>query len=444
MKKSIGARATLLSLTMLTMVGCSAGSLMRHASTGDFASLKIDLDAYAKRGNLDEGSLRDVARAILEHDLRRYSGDRGPSRVSALAACAGPLRATLRAMADSPTEDNAVASAAAQVLVDANLLNIDAFTAAHRDDPHEGWRAVATRGLIDAKEGELRSRRAQDDDRAVRRAAVGAAGDAGCASDFPLLLTSARKDPEVMVRVDAVRALSRLAERLQGDAPRADLVDRLNDLFASGDDPLRFAVSRAWGSKFLYPYGGQARLEDAVRKLDGHVAIEAASALMNAGSVEGELSLDKLARNGEPAVRAHALRILDPARPRHLDALDHAVESGANFGGQHDVSAREIAAEALLRAPTRSARAIAALKALATRVDAVGIDAAIALANASIEPPGDRLQVALRASSTARFRAATALVRIGRAADLREFMVSDDLDVRAFAACAILSVPRRK
>jgi len=32
-----------------------------------------------------------------------------------------------------------------------------------------------------------------------------AAGDAGCATDFPLLLESARKDPILIVRVDAVR-----------------------------------------------------------------------------------------------------------------------------------------------------------------------------------------------------------------------------------------------
>ncbi len=415
-------------------VGCGATPAVRHARNGDFGALGKELDARAAKGDLDDPTVRAVARAILEHDLGRFGGAEGVRRVLALEACAKPLRDPLARVADGTGD---VAGAAAWVLVQSDGVAVDAYTDAHRDDRTPLFRAAATRGLIDREEGALRATRAIDDDQHVRRAAVLAAGDAGCASDFPLLLEAARKDPSAIVRVDAVRSLARIAARLDTATPRADLVDRLRDLWTSGDEAIRGAVARAWATPVLLDVGGRRELQAAIGRIEGHATIDAAAALMQAGG-DGASVLARFAKQADPSVRAHALRLLDPRKPEHAEIL---VATMDDDGPGADATLRVVAASALLGAPAHRAKALETLAALAKREDLAGTDAAIALASEKDLRAGPRLFADLRTPSFVRFRAASALVRLGRPGDVRPLLASSDVDVRDGAACAVLSTP---
>ncbi|MBI2388260.1 MAG: hypothetical protein HYV09_01475 [Deltaproteobacteria bacterium] len=421
-----------------SLAACGRAPAVRYAHNGDFPALARELDGRAKSGDLDDADVRDVARAVLEHDLQRFSGDEGVNRTLALSACAKPMTSALEKTAKG---DDDVAAAAAWVLVDSGALAVDTFSDAHKDDPRPRWRAAATRGLIDAGEGALRTARAADDDQWVRLAAVEAAGDAGCATDFPLLLESARKDPMPIVRVDAVRGLAKIAPRLDGPSPRAELVERIAELWADGDDAMRGAVARAWGSPTLFSAGGRQRLESALGKEEGHATIEAASAMMMAGASDGALVLSKMAKTGDPAVRAHALRLLDPARPDHAEVLLEAM-AAPKEGAPDDANARVVAATALLHATAHRAKAVEVLVALMARQDRIGTEAAIALAEIKDERARPRLVSDLATPSFLRFRAASGLVRLGHPEEVRSLLASTDLDVRDGAACSVLATPK--
>lgn len=418
-------------------VGCSGNPAVRHARNGDFQALGKELDARAAKGDLDDATVRAVSRAVLEHDLARFDGAGGVGRVSALEACAKAIREPLARLAEGTGD---VAGAAAWVLVQGDVVPIDHFTDAHRDDRNPLFRAAATRGLIDREEGAIRASRAIDDDLHVRRAAVLAAGDAGCASDFPLLLEAARKDPSAIVRVDAVRSLAKIAPRLETGSARADLVDRLRDLWASGDESVRGAVARAWATPVLFEVGGRRELEAAIGRVEGHATIDAAASLMNAGG-DGAHVLARFAKQADPSVRAHALRLLDPRRPEHAAILVSIMDEA---GPGADASLRVAAASALLAVPAHRAKALETLASLVKREDLAGTDAAVALASEKDLRAGPRLFGDLRLPSYVRFRAASALVRLGRPGDVRPLLASSDLDVRDGAACAVLSTPPAK
>jgi len=427
----------LLSVALIALLGCGRAAVVRHAENGNFPALKQELDTAAAKGDLDDGTVRDVARAVLAHDLARFDGDNGVHRLEALSTCAKAIESPLKKAAKG-TDD--IAATAAFLLVDSGIVEADAFTDDHRDDKNPRWRAVATRGLVDSSEAALRATRASDDDEHVRRAAINAAGDAGCASDFPLLLETTRRDPIMIIRVDAVRALARIAPRLAEGSPRAELVDRLRDLWQGGDEALRGAIARAYAVPELFEVGGRHHLDEALGKSEGHEAVDAASALMGASVNNGALALARLAKQGDPAVRAHALRLLDPARPDHAEVL---LATMNEKGGAPDDTAKVVAATALLRAPAHRAKAADALHAMMANPDKTGTDAAIALAEDGDARAKPRLVKDLATPSSLRFRVASALVRLGHPGEVRPLLASPDVDVRDGAACAVLSTPKR-
>lgn len=421
-------------VALAAAASCGRAPAVRHASNGDFPALQKELDERAAKNDLDDGDVRAVSKAILEHDLKRFSGDEGVRRLSALTTCAKPIEAALEKAAKG---DDDIAATAAWVLVDSGVAAADTFTDEHRDDKRPLWRAVAARGLFDSGEASLRAERAIDDDERVRRAAIAAAGDAGCASDFPLLLEAARRDPISIVRIDAVRALAKIATHLEEGSPRADLVDRLQDLWSGGDEALRGAIARAYAVPVLFEAGGRKALDVALGREEGHATVDAASAMMGAGGPNGALRLARLSRNEDNAVRAHALRLLDPATPEHAELLLATVN-----GKEVDPSLQVVAAAGLVRAKAHRARGLEVLGTLMARPDKVGTDAALALAEAGDARARPRLIADLKTPSALRFRVAAALTRLGSAAEVRPLLASTDIDVRDGAACSVLSTPK--
>jgi hypothetical protein len=439
---------SVLTLSLAAGVACAGDPALRAASNGDLSTLRAQLDDRARDGKLDADAMRDVSKALLAHDVARYDGATGEQRFGALGGCARSLKDTLDHVASGGGD---AAPSAATLLVDADLVDVDAFTDAHRDDANPIWRAVATRGLVGANEAALRATRAKDDDERVRRAAIEAAGDASCACDVPLLLESARHDPRTIDRVDAVRMLAKISDKIEGDALRAELVDRLKDLWPGGDEALRGAIARAWASPALAPNGGVTALEAIVGGQhgpeEGHEAVEAAAALMQAGGADGETKLVAFAEHGDAATRAHALRLLDPMRPAHLDVLRAAMQVPKQ--GPDDAELREVAAESIARLPDAIAtklpkpeargEALATLRALANANDRVGTEAAIVLADLGVDAVAARLFAELSTKSPMRPRVAAALVKLGHAADVRALLTDADLDARDATACAILA-----
>ncbi|MGZ3418711.1 MAG: HEAT repeat domain-containing protein [Polyangiales bacterium] len=414
--------------------GCGASPAVGHARSGDFPAVSKDLDAKAQSGELSDSAMRDVAKAVLEHDLEHMPAERGVERVLALEACAKPIEGALRKRSKG---DDDVAAASAWLLVSAGLTEVDTWTDAHRDDPRPLFRAVAARGLVGKKEAKLRASRAIDDDQYVRRAAVLAAGDAGCATDFPILLDSARHDPSAIVRVDAIRSLVKIAPRLSGPGPRADLADRLDELWDGGDDSLRGAIARAWVSDDLFLAGGRAHLQTVLGRDEGHATVEAAAMLMRAGG-DGAVILGRQAMDADPEVRAHALRMLELERPTHRKLLQDVAQNADD-----DASLRVVAAARLATVPELRQKAIEVLVSLLSRKDKVGTDAAIALGNEGDVRAAPRLVEDLKTPSSLRFRVVSALVRLGRPGEARALVSSSDLDVRDGAACTLLSTPPR-
>jgi hypothetical protein len=443
----LGIAAVALSLA----AGCGVAPAVAQARRGDLGALSAALDDQARRGALDDGTLREVSRAMLEHDLARFGGERDARRVGSLALCAKPLASPLRRLARDGEPE--VASAAAIVLLDAEVVDRDEFTGRHRDDTHPRWRAAAARGLVDADTAALRATRTLDDDRDVRRMATLAAIDAGTDGDRTLLLDVARRDPDVVVRVTAIRGLGTLAAREDEAAAsrRADLADRLADLWSAGDDVIRGAVARAWATPPLFGNGGRGHLESTAGQVSGDVAVETASALWSGGG-DGAALLARLANDPEPPVRRHALRLLDPAIDAHREALAAALHTGD--AGDDDPEARLIAAERIAGYSPPLAKALgpsfeglardarAALVALANGESKVATEAAIALASLGDGAVVAKLVKELDLPTPLRGRIVAVLVGSGHGAEVRKLLSSADLDVRDAAACAVLAAPR--
>ena len=443
--------ASIPALLSVCAIGCGGDPALRAARNGDLVAMGHALDEQASAGKLDAAEARAVSKELLQHDLARYSGDEGVRRVGALTSCAPQLRDSLRTLAEGSDD---LAAAAARLLVDSNAVAVDAFADSHRDDASPAWRAVATRGLVDGSEAALRAVRARDDDQGVRRAAIDAASECGCAGDFPLLLDAARHDPVAIVRIDAIRGLSSISDRLDGDGVRAELVDRLADLWKGGEESVRGAVARALTAPSLVEAGGRGQLESIASSDEGHAGVEAAAALMSIGGGDGEQRLAHLALIGDAGVRSHALRLLDPMRASHLETL-HRAMAKPKQGGDDDALAREIAAESIASLPEERAaklakvdgvdvrqEAIAALRELLSRTDRIGTEAALALARLGDDSVHARLVAELATKSPMRPRIAAALLRLGHPEDLRGALADGDVDARDGVACAVLGAPR--
>jgi len=138
--------------------GCASSSAVRAARTGDFASLKRQIDARSRQGKLTNGEAADIARAVAGREIASARSPADASaRVRDVRACARELDSELAARMD--THDEAGAEAA---LARLDMGKLDAGSVRkwvnERDD---AWRAVGARGLVRT-----------DDDRVARQRAL--------------------------------------------------------------------------------------------------------------------------------------------------------------------------------------------------------------------------------------------------------------------------------
>ena len=111
------------------------------------------------------------------------------------------------------TRDGAGAEAALSRLEDGKLGDGDART--WLDDADDRWRAVGARTLHRDEDWARRHAAILDPSARVRRSAIRAAATAKDASDLDLLFETARVDPELMLRNEALRSISAILRGLE-------------------------------------------------------------------------------------------------------------------------------------------------------------------------------------------------------------------------------------
>lgn len=441
----------------LSATGCGNAAL-HAAETGDNAKLRAEISEKHQRGKLTNDEAADLARAVAEREISTAKDEKTAlARLRETRACASELDGALEAR--MKTRDGAGAEAALSRLEDGKLSDGDARS--WLDDADDRWRAVGTRTLHRDDDRKRRQAAILDPSPRVRRGAIRASAEAKDGADLDLLFETARVDPELILRNEALRAMSAIVRGL-GDAakPRAaDLAVRLRDLWTAGDDAIKEDVAVAWGLSPVFENGGREALRVAIAEGKGPGAIAASGVVVRNAPKDAELVtsatalLARTITDGSRRDRLHALAIApNPStHPAILDALRKASQ-------EED---REVKVPALARLLDVKTDRDAARKELVTI-------AGYGVSKSSIGSNDDPRQLDLAAharhvlASAGELRvqawieqdlsspepqrktsAASALAALGRSARAALLLTDPDPSVRTRAACTMMIASRR-
>jgi len=426
----------------------------RAAERGEYARLKTEIAAKHGQGKLSNDEAASLAKAVAARELAAAKTEQEASaRVREIRGCAVELDDALE---DRMAKHDGAGAEAALALAEAGKLS-DGSARDHLSDPDDRWRAVGVRTLYETKDGKRRREALLDPSPHVRRSAMRASARAQDPADLDLLVESARVDPELLLRNEAIRAASAV---LRGESARARAGEhamRLRDLWTSGDDAIREDVAVAWALAPVFENGGREALRVQIAGGKGPGAIAAAGVVLRTAAKDAELAasasalLTRTIAEGSRRDRLHAIAVarlsgteLDALRGAAKDEdLDVKVPALARLLDSKQDSAaatRElegIAGHGIRRAPSDATTADERLVAHAAR-------ARLALAHA-----GDlRIQAWIEADLTAedpfrRLGAASALAALGRPARAAPLLADPDASVRTRAACTMLVAARR-
>jgi HEAT repeat protein len=423
-RSNMGMRWTLLGGGFLALLlgACQPHGAVNSALQSDLPTLRRDILAERKEGQLDEERAKDISRAVLEREIHTASGSAGVARVRSVRSCAEPLYGSLR---DRAEKQDDVGAEAALILFEHKKL--EGQLARYGDSPDGAWRAVAARDTEGPKAAGRRVGFFTDPDERVRRAALQAAVAATDPRDQDALLEVARLDPDPMCRSLAVQALGRIG------GERAVL--GLQDRWERSDESLRLVIVDAWATPGSMRAGGRIALLRLAETSSGLPALRAAQALSKADPEIREIGLQKLfdaARNGTREERRMALTILPADRKETLSALDDAVK-----GTDKEVAV--LAWARLLDFPDRRPQAKKELSKLAAGKDSLAIQARAAL-SAAQDPSVAPLLVKQLDDSRAALRqsAAFGLIRLDKPADAAVVLADPSPSVRTQVACQML------
>jgi hypothetical protein len=446
------ARPTVIALAV-ALAACG-NSALRAAENGDSAKLRTEIAEKHERGKLSNDEAADLARAVAEREISTAK-DEGTAlaRLRETRACAAELDGALEERMKK--RDGAGAEAALSRLEDGKLGDGDAR--AWLDDADDRWRAVAARTLHRDEDRRRRQAAILDPSPRVRRGAIRAAADAKDATDLDILFETARVDPELLLRNEALRSMSAIVRGL-GDAARpraADLAVRLRDLWTAGDDAIKEDVAVAWGLAPVFENGGREALRVAVAGGKGPGAIAAAGVVMRSAGKDADLStsasalLARTITDGSRRDRLHALAVARADGPV-LEAIRKAAQDDD----------REVKVPALARLLDSKPDREAAKKELFT-IAGYGVkgfagqaDDARALEHASrarhaLASAGDlRIQAWIEQDLSSsepqrKTSAASALAALGRPARAAPLLTDPDVSVRTRAACTMMTASRR-
>ncbi len=442
-------RAALAPALLVGLLAACGNPALRAARDGDTTKLRAEIASRHGKGRLGNDEAADLARAVAEREIATAKDEAAAlARIRETRSCALELDDALEKR--MKRRDGAGAEAALTRLEDGRLSEGTARD--WLDDADDRWRAVAVRTLHRKDDRKRRQAAIVDPSARVRRSAIRAAADAKDPADLDLLFETARVDPELLHRNEAIRAMSAI---VRADGARAgELALRLRDLWTGGDDATKEEVAVAWGLAPVFENGGREALRVAIAGGKGPGAIAAAGVVLRSARKDAELVgsagalLERVIADGSRRDRLHALALARPeggmleairkaARDDDGDvkvpALARLLESKAD----RDVAKKELYAIAPLGLKNSA-------KPDDPRAVAHGIEARHALASAGELRVQAWIEEDLGAAETSRkTSAAAALAALGRPARAAPLLTDADPSVRTRVACTLLTAARR-
>lgn len=443
--------AALTGLAALSLIACGS-SAYRAAERGDLAKLKSEISAKHVRGTISNDEAASLAHAVATRELTTAKDDvAATSRIRESRACAAELDDALEDRMKK--HDGPGAEAALTRLEDGKLG--DGSARDFLDDADDRWRAVGTRTLHRDDDRKRRQAAVLDPSPKVRRSALRAAGQAKDLADLDLLFETARVDPELLLRNEALRAMSQILRSDGGKTRANEHVNRLRDLWNAGDDAIREDVAVAWALSPVFEAGGREALRVEIATGRGPGAIAAAGVILRT-SKDAELTssasalLARTISEGSRRDRLHALVMARPLDGALLDAIRKAAK-------EEDLDVRVPALARLLDSKPDHDRSMTELEAIAGQGVTRGVTStpdgrtleAAARARLALAQAGDlRIQAWIEQDLVApdpqrRLGAASALAALGRPARAVMLLADPDVSVRTRAACTMLVASRR-
>lgn len=440
----------LVSLGSFGLISC-ANPAYRAAERGDSARLRSEIASKHERGKVSNGEAACLARAVATRELVTAKDEAAAvSRVRESRACAEELDDAFEER--MKRHDGAGAEAALVRLEDGRLS--DGSARDYLGDADDRWRAVGARTLHRDDDRKRRQAAMLDPSPRVRRSAIRAAGQARDAADLDVLFETARVDPELLLRNEALRASSQIL-RADGARPRAaEHVNRLRDLWTSGDDAIKEDVAVAWALSPVFESGGREALRVEIAAGKGPGAIAAAGVVLRTASKDAELAssasalLTRVVAEGSRRDRVHAIGLArttgaelealrkaakEEDRDVRVPALGRLLESKPD----HDMAVKELVAVAGQGVKGGPAAEDPRLREAAARARAVLAQAGDLRIQAWIE------QDLASSDPQQRLGAAQALAALGRSARAVMLLTDPDASVRTRAACTMLVASRR-
>ncbi len=423
----------------LLLVGCGRESV-RAAERGDWAALHRAIDLRHREGHLSNGEAVAIAHSVAKREIvTTREPTAALSRISEAADCAHELDDALEERAQKLDPPGAAAA----------LMRVESGGLSHRgarrflENQDDRWKAVGVRAL--GRPGDRSARQAAmlDPSEIIRKSALRASRDARDPADIPILLETARLDPALILRSEAVRALGAVLGANVRDKDVTDAVWRLADLWASADPALREDVAVAWSVHPLWERGGHDALRDRIA-IDGGVG-----ALVAAVAVRRRAPGDQELTGAASALIVRA--IADATSSERLLAIEEAEMRGLELDAVRKAARdadREVAVAALGRLLENPADETRAREALMTAARLETSSERLAIARRArwlLARAGDRrVQAWVEADAAssdplARVEAARALVAMGRGSRVAPLLADPDPSVRMRVACLLVS-----
>jgi hypothetical protein len=435
-------RSALLAIVLAAPLFACGNAALQAAKQGDDAKLKAEIQKEHAKGKLSNDEAARLARAVAEREISRAKDEKTAlARLHDTRACALELDDALEER--MKTRDGAGAEAALTRLEDGKLSESTARD--WLDDADDRWRAVGTRTLHRDDDRAKRQAAMISPNAQIRRSAIRASADAKDAADIDLLFETARVDPELILRNEALRAISAILRKEDcSKAKAAELAIRFRDLWTAGDDAIKEDVAVAWALSPVFENGGREALRVALAEGKGPGAIAAAGVVTRMPTKDKEKASPDadlvasanalLARTNEGASRRDRLHALAVAK------LDGPILDATRKAAKDDD--RDVKIPALARLAETKADGAAAKNEL---VDLARNDVHARHALASV---GDlRVQAWIEQDLAAsepqrKTQAASALAALGRPARAAPLLVDPDPSVRTRAACTMLMASR--
>jgi hypothetical protein len=438
---------------VLGSAGCG-NPAYRAAERGDSAKLRSEIAGKHEQGKLSNGEAACLARAVATREVVSAKDDTAAtSRIRESRACAAELDDALEERMKK--HDGAGAEAALARLEDGRLEDGSArdFLA----DQDDRWRAVGTRTLHREDDRKRRQSAFLDASPRVRRSAIRAAGQAKDVADLDVLFESARVDPELLLRNEALRAMSQILRADGAKARAAEHVNRLRDLWTSGDDAIREDIAVAWALSPVFESGGREALRVEIAGGRGPGALAAAGVVLRTASKDAELTSSagalvvRTINEGSRRDRLHALSLARPSSGPELEAIRKVAKD-------EDLDVKVPALARLLDSKPDHDAALKELEAIAGQgvttkgappSDDGHVRDAAARARLALAQAGDlRIQAWIEQDLAStepnrRLGAASALAALGRPARAVMLLADPDASVRTRAACTMLVASRR-